>query len=189
MTAIKLSYDSLTISGKIGVGSTTLSRSLEELLNWKYINVGQIQRQYDQEQGINENLQGAMSRSDEHEKEIDDMALKVLQNEKQVIFEAWLAGFLTRDMKHVLKVLLVCSNEAVRIDRVVNRENTNIETAKRYIKQREEENVTKWQKLYGNHDFWSQEYYDLVIDTYGSGPMETTGIVLDKLGYKNVKKT
>ena len=55
MTAIKLSYDSLTISGKIGVGSTTLSRSLEELLNWKYINVGQIQRQYDQEQGINEN--------------------------------------------------------------------------------------------------------------------------------------
>ena len=52
------------------------------------------------------------------------------------------------------------------------------------MKQREEENNQKWQKLYGNYDFWDSKYYDIVIDTYSSGQMETVGKVLDKIGYK-----
>jgi len=67
---------------------------------------------------------------------------------------------------------------------VVNRENIGVEEAKDWIKQREEENIIKWQRLYGNYDFWHPKYYDLVIDTYSSGQMETVGKVLDKLAYK-----
>jgi cytidylate kinase len=83
----------------------------------------------------------------------------------------------------ILKVLVICSNEALRIDRVVNRENISVEEAKIWIKNREEENISKWKKLYGNYDFWDPKYYDLIIDTYSSGRMETVGKVLDKINY------
>jgi len=185
----KLKYENITISGKIGVGSTTLSASLRETLQWKYINAGQLQREFDRQNNINEHLHGALSRTDEHEREMENMAVQTLQNEKYIIYEAWLSGFIARDMVHVLKVLLMCTNDAVRIDRVVNRENIDVITAKQYIKQREEENIKKWKNLYRDFDFWSPAYYDLVIDTYASGPMETAGKVLDKLGYHNGRKT
>lgn len=112
------------------------------------------------------------------------MTKQMLQSEINIIYEAWLAGFMTQGIEGVLKVLVICSNDAVRIDRVVNRDNMTIDEAKRFLKQREEENTVKWKKLYGDHDFWDPHYYDLAIDTYGSGPMETVGKVLDKLGYR-----
>lgn len=174
----------ITISGKFAVGTTILSKHLQEILGWKYINAGAIQRKYDREHGIHENKQGALSRPDSHEREIDEMTKKTLLTEKNIIYEAWLAGFIAKDIKGVLKVLLICSNDSVRIDRVVNRENITVDEAKHWIKQREEENFIKWKKLYGNYNFWHKKYYNLVIDTYSSGQLETVGKVLDKLRYK-----
>jgi cytidylate kinase len=113
------------------------------------------------------------------------MTKKMLSSEKNLIYEAWLSGFIAKDLKGVLKVLLICSHEDIRIDRVVNRENISIEEAKQQIKQREEENFIKWKKLYGNYNFWHPKYFNLIVDTYSAGPMETLGKVLDKLGYKH----
>ncbi len=179
-----MSYKSITISGKIAVGTSTLARNLQQILGWRYVNAGDIQRQYDREHNIQENERGALVRPDDHEQEIDAMTKQMLQSEINIIYEAWLAGFMTQGIEGVLKVLVICSNDAVRIDRVVNRDNMTIDEAKRFLKQREEENTVKWKKLYGDHDFWDPHYYDLAIDTYGSGPMETVGKVLDKLGYR-----
>lgn len=183
MTGLK--YNNLTVSGKIATGTTTLSQNLQAILNWRHINTGEIQRQWDREHGINENERGAILRPDDHEREMEAMAKKKLTTEKQLIYEAWLSGFVAREIPDVLRVLLICSDEAVRIDRVLNRENISVDEAKRYIKTREEENLAKWRKIYGNYDFWDHKYYHLVIDTFSSGPMETLGRVLDKLGYKN----
>lgn len=177
-------YRIITIAGKYAVGTTTLAENLKDTLGWKYVNVGAIQREYDRKNNINENRQGALSRSDEHERKMDDMTKKMLKEEKNLIYEAWLAGFMAQRIPGVLKVLLICSEEAVRIDRVVNRDEISVDEAKQYIKQREEENSVKWKKLYGDHDFWDPKYYDLVIDTYSSGQMETLGRVLDKLNSK-----
>ncbi len=182
-----LKYHAITISGKVAVGTSTLAENLRKVLDWKYINVGDIQRSYDRENKINENGQGATNRPDKHEESIDDMTKRVLAGEKNIIYEAWLAGFMAQDISGVLKVLLFCSEDAVRVDRVANRDHVSIEEAKKWLKQRENENLVKWQKLYGKHNFWDPQskFYDLVIDTYSSGPHETVGKVLDKLGYKN----
>jgi cytidylate kinase len=177
-------YRIVTISGKYAVGTTTLAENLKEALGWRHINVGALQRKYDRQHNINENMQGALSRSDEHEREMDNMTKKMLKQEKNLIYEAWLAGFMAQGIPGVLKVLLICSDDAVIIDRVVNRDKVTVEEAKQYIKQREEENNAKWKKLYGDYDFWDPKYYDLVIDTFSSGQMETLGRVLDKLNYK-----
>ena len=177
-------YRNITISGKFATGTTTLSKNLAAALKWKHVNVGEMQRRYDREHGRNENLQGAIDRPDEHERQMDEMTKKVLKEENKLIYEAWLAGFMAKDIPGILKVLITCSDEAVLIDRVVNRDNVSVEEAKKYIRQREKENEVKWKKLYGDHDFWDPKYYDLAIDTYSSGQMETLGRVLDKLGSK-----
>lgn len=179
-----MNYKNITISGKIGVGSTTLAKRVAEILGWKYINAGALQREYDRQQGKDENLQGALRRSDDHEKEMEAQAKKVLHEESDVVYEAWLSGFVARDIPDALKVLVICSKDDVRVDRVMNRESVNLETAKQYIKTREEENIAKWKVLYGTDDFWNPKDYDLVVDTYSSGPLQTLGKVLDTLGYK-----
>lgn len=175
-------YRIITISGKIAAGTSTLSKNLVRLLGWKYVNFGALQREYDRQHGINENQQGATARPDDHERQMEEMGKKILKDEKNIIYEAWLAGFLASGQKDVLKVLLICSHDDIRVDRVANRDGLTIEEAKNWIKQREEENETKWKKLYGDHDFWNPKYYDLIIDTYSTGAMETVGRVLDKLG-------
>lgn len=177
-------YRNITVSGKIAVGTSTLSKKLNEVLGWEYINTGDLQRQYDREHGIAENERGAVTRPDSHEQEMEAMAKRILTEKNHIIYEAWLSGFVARNISGVLKVLVVCSNEAIRIDRVVNRDKVSVDEAKQFIKTREEENINKWKKLYGDHDFWNPKFYDLVIDTYSSGPLETVGKVLDSLGYK-----
>lgn len=180
----KPKYRLITISGKVAVGTTTLAKNLVHFLGWEYINIGAIQREYDQKLRLHENKNGAMFRTDDHEKEIDNRTEKMLKTERKIIYEAWLSGYFARNYKDILKVLLICSHDDIRVDRVANRDNVTVEQAKHWIKQRENENNTKWKKLYGNYDFWGHEYFDLVIDTYKSGQLETVGKVLDKIGYK-----
>ena len=176
-------YQAITISGKIATGTTTLAKALSKILQWDYLNAGDMQRTYDRQHHIHENKQGAQSRPDAHEQEIDAHTKKILMEQKNIIYEAWLSGFIAKEIPQVFKILVICSNDAIRIDRVVNRENIAVDKAKEWIRNREEENIKKWHQLYGNYDFWDPKYYDLVIDTYSSGRMETVGKVLDKIGY------
>lgn len=187
MNSSVLNFRAITTSGKIAVGASTLSKNLQQILEWKYVNTGEIQRRYDRVHGIHENKQGAASRPDSHEREIDAMTKKMLKEEKNIIYEAWLSGFMAQGITGVLKVLVICSEDSIRVDRVMNREGVSLDDAKHFIRQREEENIAKWKKLYGDFEFWDPKYYDLVIDTYSSGSMETVGKVLDKLGYKSGK--
>ncbi len=175
-------YRIITVSGKIAVGTTTLAKNLSHALGWNHINVGALQRKFDRQHAINENKQGAFSRSDDHERSMEDSTKRMLESESNLVYEAWLSGFIARNIRGILKILLICSHEDIRIDRVVNREKISIEEAKKWMRQREDENICKWKKLYGDYDFWDPKYYDMIIDTYGTGPMETMGIVLDKLG-------
>jgi cytidylate kinase len=118
---------------------------------------------------------------------IDERTIKLLK-EGHYVINSWLAGFMARNFEDTLRVLLICSNPALKVDRVVNRDKVTIEEAKRMIKEREEDNLKTWKKIYGDFDFFDPKYYHLVIDTYSSGPLETVGKVLDRLGFKNKNK-
>jgi cytidylate kinase len=187
---MQLKYDNITISGGVGVGTSTLATHLKPFLipyNWSFFSGGEFMRDY----AIKNNLiqesekahHDASVYTDDFDREVDYGMQKRLTEEKHLVLEAWLSGFFAKDIKTTLKILLICSNEAIRIDRVVNREDMTVDEAKNYIKHREEVNSTKWKRLYGDHNFFDPKYFDLVIDTYSSGPMETVGAVLDTLGY------
>jgi len=116
------------------------------------------------------------------------MRKKLSDPEIHVAVESWIAGWNMRGFPHVLKVLLLCDT-ALRIDRIVNRDNITVTEAKRHLKVRENANFGKWKKMYHTDDFWDSKHYDLVIDTYSHGPQETLDLVLQALGYfENSKK-
>ena len=175
-------YNNITVSGRIATGTSTLAKNLERALGWKRINVGDLQREFDRKRGKSEHFSGSDTRTDQWEKDIEAMTQEKLTNENKLIYEAWLSGFVAKEIKGVLRVLLTC-DDALRIDRLVNRDNMSVDEAKKQIESREKGNIKKWQALYGKHDFWDPKYYQLVIDTYATGPNETMGIVLDKLGF------
>ena len=108
---------------------------------------------------------------------------ELFQHEKNYVIDSWISGYNARGIPGVLKVLLICSQTALLVERIANRDNSTIESAKQHLKDREEANLTKWTRLYGDQGFFDPKNFDLVIDTYSSGPMETVGKVLDKLEY------
>ena len=178
-----LKYKNITITGKICTGTTTLSGSLLKKLQplgWQYFNAGQFFRDYCKKHNIP--LVESQFKSEELVKKVDYGIQEKLQKESKNIFEAWLAGFMARDILGVLKVLLVC-DDVLRIDRLVNRDSLTVEEAKEHIKEREKKNFEKWSKLYQATDFWNPKHYDLVIDTYSNSKEETLNEVLNKLGY------
>jgi CMP/dCMP kinase len=178
-----LKFRNVTVSGGVATGTSTLAKKVAETLGWNRINAGDIQREYDRSRGADERFSGSDTRTEEHERAIEEMTKQKLMKENNLVYEAWLSGFVARDIKDVLKVLLMC-DDALRIDRVVNRDKMTVAEAKQQIELREKGNLKKWKEIYGDYNFWDPKYYDLVIDTYSSGPNETVGKVLDKLGYK-----
>lgn len=179
-------YRNITISGGVAVGKNTLHENLKSYLvpkGWAFTSGGKLLRDFTKEyvQPV-----ASLAPDDFHHK-LDDRTKNLLEKGNYVI-EAWLAGFMARERTDTLRVFLYCQNDALRIDRVANRDNISIDDAKKFIKEREEGNFAEWKRIYGDHDFFDPTYYHIAIDTYSSGPNETVGIVLDKLGFKNGEK-
>lgn len=187
-------YSSIAISGRPGAGRSTLLKNLKpivEPLGWEIFSGGDWARRYAIESGAHKandpRHHKATDYGDEIDHQIDEAMQKKLSDPNtHVAVESWIAGWNMRGLNHVLKVLLMC-DDALRIDRVVNRDNLSVEEAKGHLRDREETNVGKWKRMYGVEDFWDPKHYDLVINTYSHGPAETLDLVLQALGYYTAK--
>lgn len=178
-----LQWRNITVSGRAGNGATTLSRMLAEKLGWVLINPGEMYRAYSKKNNIP--LEKTTASEDKYHLDLDGFIKEKLKNENNLIVESWLSGFDAQAIDGVFKIFVACSDDAVRVDRLVNRDKMTIDEAKQHIKTREEENLIKWEKLYGTRDFWNPTHYDLTIDTYKNGPTETLEIVLKAIGFYN----
>ena len=187
-----LKYASVAISGRPGAGRSTLLKNLRpfvEPLGWEVFSGGDWARQFAIKSGKHNPKDPkhhlATDYSDDVDHQIDAAMRKKLSDpDVHVAVESWIAGWNMRGIKHVLKVLLMC-DDALRIDRVVNRDNISVNEAKKHLFFREETNINKWKRMYGVTDFWDPKYYDLIINTYSHGPRETLDLVLQALGYFN----
>jgi len=204
-TSTKYRYQNVTISGLPGGGSTTLLRLLKEELKlegWRGFSGGEFMRAYALEKGLFTEKEGMHHDSRHYEDDFDrkiDMGMREkLTTESQWIIESWLSGFLAQGVPDVLKVLVYCSEDSIRIDRVVNRDNISVQEAKENMRERYEANLSKWARMYKDEwtkwvvepgtmpadepiNFWRPELYDVVIDTYSSSQEETLQAVLDHL--------
>lgn len=199
-------YKNVTISGLPGAGSTTLLKMLREALpDWQGFSGGEFMRAYAAEKGLfddsNKLHHSALAYGEDFDREVDFGMREKLSSQEHWILESWLSGFMAQGVAGTLKVLVVCSDEAVRIDRIVNRDAVTVELAKSHIHKRYQENLEKWTRMYGRQwqewlvnteqvsaddpiDFWRPDIYDVVIDTYSMNKEQTLERVLDELKTK-----
>lgn len=186
----KLKYSSIAISGRPGAGRSTLLKNLQpyiEGIGWETFSGGDWARKFAIETGKHAANDPRHHKATDYGDDIDhqidaQMREKLTDPNAHVAVESWIAGWNMRGLPHVLKVLLMC-DDSLRIDRIVNRENISVDEAKQHMREREEANLSKWKRMYGVEDFWDAKYYDMVINTYAHGPIETLNLVLQALGY------
>ncbi len=186
----------ITVSGRIASGSTTLAKHLADTLGWRHVEGGDI---------FWERVRGRLGldpkdtdkRPDDEDKVFDEELKKMLTNDKNLILETKLAGFNAQDIPGVFKILVVCEDSAgedhmdIRIDRLINREQQSLESAKQEVIEREKNDIDKWRRMYANGDenwiYWDRKYYDFVVNTYSHNADESLNLVLEQLGFS--KKT
>ncbi len=144
--------------------------------------------------------------SDDFDKQVDYGMRKTLKTKRENILDSWLSGFVAQSVRGTLKILTTCDNNAVRVDRIVNRDNLTIGEAKKHIFEREEKNTTKWRRMYKQEWqkwviekkvlspskpvwYWYPELYDLTIDTYKYSKEQTLKLALNALGFKGKVST
>lgn len=207
MTAQALfAYKNVTISGLPGAGSTTLLKMLKAALpDWQGFSGGEFMRSYAAEQGLfdknNKLHHSSLVYGEEFDRQVDFGMREKLQSEEHWILESWLSGFMAQGVPGTLKVLIACNDEAVRIDRLVNRDGVTVEAAKNDIHSRYRDNLAKWSRIYGAEwqqwvvgtgkvpesdpiDFWRPDIYDVIVDTYSINKKQTLTKVLDVLKKK-----
>jgi cytidylate kinase len=199
-------YDNVTVSGLPGAGSSTLARQVAQVMGWKYFSGGDFLRAYAIENGWfdgdNKLHHDQSIMPDEADKLVDYGMRKKVSEGKGNVLDSWLSGFMTQGVGGVLKVLVVCSDNAVRIDRIVNRDEVDVAEAKKHIFDREKKNREKWERMYAKEwrewvvekgllppraeiDFWHPSLYDLVIDTFSNSKTETLEKVMEVLENKD----
>jgi cytidylate kinase len=159
----------ITISGRIGAGATTLAKKLSDVLNWPLLEGGDLFEKIHKQLNISQ---------------VDD---------KQQIIQSHLAGFDIQGISGVYKILVICQDLSgedkadIRIDRLMNRDGISLSEAKHEALVREEENLTKFRKLYAHNDqswiYWDPKYYDLIVNTYSLNREEALEFVLAKIGF------
>lgn len=198
-------YKNITISGLPGCGSTTLLSLLKEELKsegWVGFSGGEFMRAYAIEQGLFNPSQSthhlATAYNDDFDRQVDNGMREKVATQEKWILESWLSGFMAQQVPGTLKVLMICSDDAVRVDRIVNRDGVDVAEAKKSIQGRYQANLEKWQRMYSREwqewvvqagtlpstasvDFWRPELYDLVIDTFSNNKEKTLQIVLDAI--------
>lgn len=200
-----MKYTNITISGLPGGGSTTLLKLLREHLEfdgWRGFSGGEFMRAYALEKGLFKEEGGLHHSAADYEEDFDrkiDMGMREkLQNEEKWILESWLSGFMGQGVAGTLKVLVYCSDDAVRVDRIVNRDKVTADQALENMRKRTNANVSKWIRMYEKEWkewvvdkgiakpteriwFWKPELYDVVIDTYSMNQEQTLNKVLENI--------
>lgn len=180
----------ITISGRIGAGSTTLAKGLAHHLGWKHMEGGEIFWEAIRSK-MDVDSKDTNLRPDEEDALFDAQLKKILEGNHDIVMETKLAGFNAQGIPGVFKILVVCENHhgedqtQIRIDRLVNREGKHVEDAKREVLEREKNDVAKWRHMYAEDDpnwvYFDPKYYDLIVNTFEHSKDDTLRIVLDEI--------
>ncbi len=182
----------ITVSGRIGTGKTTLAKHIADVLGWDMLDGGKVFRNLAKERDFH--ISEKQKVPDKFDIAFEEEIKLILTNEKNHVLQSHLAGFVAQGVKGVYKILVICEDnekedkQSIRIDRLMNRDLISADKAITEIKEREEEDLKKYRRLYVGNDpnwvYWDEKYYDLVVNTYSLNQKEALDFVLKHINFK-----
>jgi cytidylate kinase len=136
---------------------------LSQTLGWPLRDASQIFRDISMQAG-HDLEKSPQQYAAEIDKQVDDKTLAVLKENHRLVVTSKLVGFLSRDVKHTLRVLITCPTEE-RIRRYARSRGHSLLQAKELMILRENKDQEKWRRLYGDHDFFNPKYFQLALDS------------------------
>lgn len=173
-----MSFNKITISGKICTGKTSLLKSLQKELSWPIFMTGKLFRDYVKENNLN--LDQVWEQNEVLTKEIDFKVRDLLHQDGHLIVDGWMSGLMASKLPDVLKVLLTCDDK-IRYQRFANREGISFDEAKKRVEERQSNWLSKLEKIYNRNDFLDPKNYDLIIDTTDATSQDILKKVLEKI--------
>ena len=154
-------YKNIVISGDIGTGTSTLAKNLAEKLGYQVISFGNYFRKYAKDHQIE--LWDKLKVPEEWEYQMDKDFHKKLETEEKLVIDGHYQGYLSRDIDHVYRILLICDPKPSQ-ERILKRSHTHEETLET-ISKRRQGLKDSFKKLYGEADYFDPQLFQLVIDT------------------------
>ena len=171
----------ITISGVIGSGKSTVAKMLAAELGWEYYSTGMAQRKIAEEMGITTTELNALTVKD---KSIDERIDSVFKNppwgKKNCVVDSRLAFHFIPDS---FKVCLTVEDEIAGIRLFKDRQRSNegkynsVDDAIRAAQKRHQLEIKHFQRNYGL-DIDNKENFDLIIDTTILTPTQVCSLIL-----------
>ncbi|MCF7906682.1 cytidylate kinase family protein [Patescibacteria group bacterium] len=149
----------ITVSGLAGSGKSTVAKEIARFFNLRLINAGDLFREYAQEKNLPLD-QVSNSLPAEIDYQIDKMTLDYVQKGECVVvgrLSAWVAGQWA-DCK-----IFVEAEQKIREERVASRDELTSSEAAQKVKNRDERDAQRYEKLY-QIDLNDKSIYDLIIE-------------------------
>lgn len=165
----------ITVSGLAGSGKSTVAKAIAQFFDLRLINAGDLFREYAQEREMPlDQISSSLPKDIDYQ--IDKMSLKYAQQGNCVIvgrLSAWVAGQWA-DCK-----IFVEAEKKIREQRVAQRDNLDLAEAIQQVKNRDERDQQRYQKIY-QIDLNEKSIYDLTINNNQVG--------LEELKKQTIKK-
>jgi cytidylate kinase len=165
----------ITISGPIGSGKSTVAARLADALSMEHVSGGDIFRELAAERGYTPLEFNKLAEEDDQiDRDLDRRQREIATNRDNLVLESRLAGWMAGDLAD-----LKCwfdAPEAVRAQRVAEREDQDFDTAHSEMRARAASEAKRYQAYYGI-DFEDRSIYDLALNTARWSPDAVVSIV------------
>jgi cytidylate kinase len=167
----------ITISGFHGTGKTTVAKQIADHFKLGYIAAGDVFRQMAKEKKMTlKELSVYVEQNPQIDREIDERTVTEAKK-GNIVLDALLAAWMTKNISDI-NILLI-TDEEIRLNRIVQRENLPYEAVKEETLSRETSEIMRFKKLY-NIDLNDYSIYDIVLNT-GLWSQETISETITKL--------
>ncbi len=158
-----MDFRNIAISGRIAVGSSSLSKALSLRLGWQLRDASQIFRDISMHSGFDLE-KDPQKYADTIDLKVDNETISILKVSSRIVVTSKLAGFLGKGIGNVFRILVSCPLEE-RVKRYARDRSYTADRAKELLESRERADQAKWERIYGSRDFFDPRIFHLVIDS------------------------
>ncbi|MDO8622212.1 MAG: cytidylate kinase family protein [bacterium] len=171
----------ITISGTPGSGKSTVAKLLAKKLGYRYLNTGQIFREAAAKRGMTlEAFAEHVNTHPELDRKFDAQLVARARTHPNLILEGRLAGWMTKRAKLPALRVWITAQEAVRVDRLMQRDGETRAETLRKLRERAAGERNRYRRTYGV-DLADRSPYDMVIATDDMNSRQLAAVILKEV--------